>query len=132
MQTVQHSFRVMTYDIDFAGIVSNISYVRWLEDLRNLFAEQALSLGDALQRGIAPALMHTEIDYLAPVRFPDIVIGRMWLAEHGRSKWELAAEFQSEASGRLVARAKQTGVFVTLGSLRPVRLPKEYQAPELK
>ena len=45
MKTVQHSFRVMTYDIDFAGIVSNISYIRWLEDLRNLFAEQALSKG---------------------------------------------------------------------------------------
>jgi acyl-CoA thioester hydrolase len=117
----------MTYDIDFAGIVSNISYVRWLEDLRNLFAEQALSLGDAFGRGIAPALMHTEIDYLAPVRFPDIVTGRMWLAEHGRSKWEVAAEFQSQVSDQLVARARQIGVFVSLETLRPVRLPKEYQ-----
>jgi len=25
---------VRTYDIDFAGIVSNIVYIRWLEDLR--------------------------------------------------------------------------------------------------
>lgn len=25
---------VKTYDIDFMGIVSNISYVRWMEDLR--------------------------------------------------------------------------------------------------
>jgi acyl-CoA thioester hydrolase len=129
MQTVQHDFRVMTYDIDFAGIVSNISYIRWLEDLRNLFAEQALSIGDALQRGIAPALMRTEIDYLAPVRFPDTVIGRMWLAEHGRSKWELAAEFHSQAAGQLVARARQMGVFVALKSLRPVRLPEEYHTP---
>lgn len=126
MQTIRHQFRVMTYDIDFAGIVSNISYVRWLEDLRNLFAEQALSIGDALQRGIAPALMHTEIDYLAPVRFPDTVTGQMWLAEHGRSKWELAAEFHSQAADRLVARARQMGVFVALGTLRPVRLPEEY------
>jgi acyl-CoA thioester hydrolase len=127
MQTVQHTFRVMTYDIDFAGVVSNISYIRWLEDLRNLFAEQSLSLGDALQRGIAPTLMHTEIDYLAPVRFPDTVIGRMWLAKHGRSKWELAAKFQSQTTGQLVALAKQIGVFVSLETLRPVRLPKEYQ-----
>ena len=129
MQSIQHSFKVMTYDIDFAGIVSNISYIRWLEDLRNLFAEQALSLGDALGRGIAPALMHTEIDYLAPVRFPDTVTGRMWLAEQGRIKWVLAAEFQSQATNQLVARAKQIGVFVALETLRPVRLPKEYQAP---
>jgi acyl-CoA thioester hydrolase len=90
MQTVQHDFRVVTYDIDFAGIVSDISYIRWLEDLHNLFAEQALSIGDTLQRGIAPALMHTEIDYLAPVRFPDTVDGRLWLAEHIRIKWVIA------------------------------------------
>jgi acyl-CoA thioester hydrolase len=127
MQTVQHSFRVMTYDIDFAGIVSNISYIRWLEDLRNLFAEQALSIGDALQRGIAPALMRTEIDYLAPVRFPDIVTGRMWMTEQGRSKWVLAAEFQSQGTNQIVARAKQIGVFISLETLRPVRLPEEYR-----
>jgi acyl-CoA thioester hydrolase len=127
MQTVQHSFRVMTYDIDFAGIVSNISYIRWLEDLRNLFAEQALSIGDALHRGIAPALMRTEIDYLAPVRFPDTVTGRMWMVDQGRSKWVLAAEFQSQATGQVVARAKQIGVFVSLETLRPVRLPEEYR-----
>lgn len=128
MQTVQHDFRVMTYDIDFAGIVSNISYIRWLEDLRNLFAEQALSIGAALQRGIAPALMHTEIDYLAPVRFPDIVTGQMWLAEQGRSKWVLTAEFKSQTANQFVARAKQIGVFIALDTLRPVRLPEEYRS----
>jgi acyl-CoA thioester hydrolase len=125
--TIEHTFRVMTYDIDFAGVVSNISYIRWLEDLRNLFAEQTLSIGEAFQRGIAPTLMRTEIDYLAPVRFPDLVIGRMWLATQGRSKWELIAEFQSQASNKLVARAKQIGVFVALDTLRPVRLPEEFQ-----
>jgi acyl-CoA thioester hydrolase len=129
MQTIQHSFRVMTYDIDFAGIVSNISYIRWLEDLRNLFAEQALSIGEAFQRGIAPALMRTEIDYLAPVRFPDTVTARMWMAEQGRTKWALEAEFQSQAAGRLVVRARQTGVFIALQTLRPVRLPEEYRMP---
>jgi acyl-CoA thioester hydrolase len=25
---------IRTYDIDFAGIVSNIVFIRWLEDLR--------------------------------------------------------------------------------------------------
>jgi acyl-CoA thioester hydrolase len=117
MQTIEHTFRVM----------SNISYIRWLEDLRNLFAEQTLSIGEALQRGIAHTLIHTEIDYLAPVRFPDLVAGRVWLAEHVRPKWELAAEFRSQATGLVVARARQTGVFVASRILRPVRLPTEYQ-----
>ena len=60
MQTVEHSFRAMTYDIDFASVVSNISYIRWLEDLRSLFTEQTRSVGETLERRIAPALMHTK------------------------------------------------------------------------
>lgn len=129
MRTIEHSFQVMTYDIDFAGVVSNISYIRWLDGwshLRNLYAERFLSLGEAFQRGIVPALMRTEIDYLAPVRFPNTLGGRMWLAEHGRVKFVLAAEFESAAK-QVVARSCQTGAFVALAALRPVRLPDEYR-----
>jgi acyl-CoA thioester hydrolase len=132
LRTIEHSFQVMTYDIDFAGVVSNITYIRWLEDLRNLYAERFLSLGEAFQRGIAPALMRTEIDYLAPVRFPATLSGRIWLAEHGRVKFVLAAEFESAAAptGQVVARARQTGAFVALDTGRPVRLPEEYRTVE--
>lgn len=127
MREIRHSFKVMTYEIDFAGVVSNIVYVRWLEDLRNLLAEEALSLGDAMKRGIVPALARTEIDYLAPVRYPDTVDARMWMDETGRAKWVLGTEFVSRASGQVTARAKQTGLFVSLQTLRPVPLPEEYK-----
>src|SRR5215207_9645300 len=127
MNQIQHSFPVMTYDIDFAGVVSNITYIRWLEDLRNFFAEEALLIGEAFKRGIAPTLMRTEIDYIVPVRFPDVVEGRMWLAEHGQAKWKLAAEFASRTTGVITARAYQIGVFVSLTTLRPVRLPDEFR-----
>ncbi len=127
MREVRRSFTVMTYDIDFAGVVSNITYTRWLEDLRNLFAEQTLSVGEAFKRGIAPALTRTEIDFLAPVRFPDTVDGRMWLDDLGPARWVLAAEFSSQASGTATVRARQTGVFISLQTLRPVPLPEEYR-----
>lgn len=127
MNQIQHSFPVMTYDVDFAGVVSNITYIRWLEDLRNYFAEQVLSIGEAYKRGIAPALIRTEIDYIAPVRFPDVVEGRMWLAETGQPKWILEAEFMSRAGGMVTARAKQIGVFVSTTTLRPVKLPQEFR-----
>jgi len=127
MKEVRRAFTVMTYDIDFAGVVSNITFTRWLEDLRSLFAEQTLSVGEAFNRGIAPALTRTEIDFLAPVRFPDTVEGRMWLDELGPARWVLAAEFSSQASGAVAVRARQTGLFVSLQTLRPVPLPKEYR-----
>ena len=117
----------MTYDIDFAGVLSNITYIRWLEDLRNHFAEQIFSIGEAFKRGIAPALMRTEIDYVTPVRFPDVIEGRMWLAESRQAKWVLGAEFTSRTSGMVTSRAKQIGVFVSITTLRPVRLPDEFR-----
>lgn len=124
----RHTFVVMTYDIDFAGIVSNISYVRWLEDLRNLFAAQALPLATAQERGIAPALLRTEVDYVAAARLQDTLDARMWLAEKGRARFVLAAEFVRRADGAVAARARQTGTFISLTTLRPVRLPDEYAA----
>ena len=35
---------IRTYDIDFAGIVSNIVFIRWLEDLRLGLMDQAYPL----------------------------------------------------------------------------------------
>ena len=101
---------------------------RWLEDLRNVFAEQVLPIGEAFKRGIVPALVRTEIDYVAPVRFPDKLEGRMGMLEHGRARFILWAEFTSRSSGRVTARAKQTGLFVYAATLRPAPLPPEFMA----
>jgi acyl-CoA thioester hydrolase len=57
------SLTVRTYDIDFAGIVSNIVFIRWLEDLRCEILVNHLSIADQLQNGIAPLLIQTKIDY---------------------------------------------------------------------
>ncbi len=127
MQEIRHTFAVRTYDIDFAGVLNNIVYVRWLEDLRDMFAARVLPLSEARQRGIVPTLSRTEVDYLAPVRYPDALEGRMGLLEHGRARFVLGAEFVSEASGLLTVRARQTGVFVYLDTLRPAPLPAEFR-----
>jgi acyl-CoA thioester hydrolase len=127
MNEVQHVFPVMTYDIDFAGVLNNGVYIRWLEDLRNFFAEQILPIGEAAKRGIVPALQRTEIDYLAPVRYPDKLLGRIGMLEHGRARFILWAEFTSEVSGMVTARAKQVGVFVYRDTLRPAPLPTEFR-----
>jgi acyl-CoA thioester hydrolase len=128
MNEVRHLFPVRTYDIDFAGVLNNIVYVRWLEDLRDMFAARILPLGEAYKRGVVPTLSRTEVDYLAPARYPDTLEGRMSLVEHGRARFILAAEFVSQASGRVTARARQTGVFVYLETLRPAPLPAEFRA----
>lgn len=121
-----HIFTVMTYDIDFAGVLNNGVYIRWLEDLRMMFADQLLPLAEADKRGIVPTLSRTEIDYLAPVQFPDALEGRMGMLEHGRARFVLWGEFRSQSKGLVTARARQTGVFVFRETLRPAPLPREF------
>ncbi len=126
MIEARHVFSVMTYDIDFAGVLNNGVYIRWLEDLRVLFADQILPLAEADRRGLVPTISRTEIDYLAPVRFPDKLEGRMSLLEHGRARFVLWGEFRSQVSGLVTARARQVGVFVVRDTLRPAPLPEEF------
>ena len=58
---------IRTYDIDFAGIVSNIVFIRWLEDLRLALLDRAYPLTRALAEDVAPILLATRINYRRPV-----------------------------------------------------------------
>jgi acyl-CoA thioester hydrolase len=116
------SIAVRTYDIDFASIVSNIVYIRWLEDLRLQMLAEYFPLDTAMQTmNIAPVLLRSEIDYKRAIRLFDAVQGRMWLAEAGPVRQVLAAEFT--VAGRLHAAARQTTCFIDRTSGQPVPTP---------
>jgi len=119
---VEIGFRVKTYDVDFAGIVSNMVYVRWLEDLRLKMLDEHLPLEPEFRQGRGPVLARTEIDYLRPLRFGDQAVGRMWLAGVRRASWSLQAEFTLREE--VVARALQVGVFVDYRTLKPLAVPE--------
>jgi acyl-CoA thioester hydrolase len=120
---VELSFHPKTYDIDFAGHVSNIVYIRWLEDLRMVLLDTHLPLNVLMERDIAPVVMRTCIDYKKPVRLFDKLTGKMWASEMGSITGILSAEFS--VNGNIVAAAEQTGLFVKLQSGRPVAFPEE-------
>jgi acyl-CoA thioester hydrolase len=120
-RVVERDLPVKTYDIDFAGVVSNIVFVRWLEDLRLAMMDEAYPLARALAEDVAPILLETRIAYARPVTIGDRLKGRMWVTEMGRVKWHLAAEF---VVGEAVhARAEQTGLFIRLSTRRPIAPP---------
>lgn len=115
------AFQAHTYDIDFAGIVSNIVYVRWLEDLRGEMLAATYPPETILATGMGPVLLHTDIRYRLALRLGDRPLGRMWVAETRRTRWVLQAEFVLD--GRLVCEARQTGAFVDYARMRPVPVP---------
>ncbi|HZB91160.1 MAG TPA: thioesterase family protein [Stellaceae bacterium] len=118
---VERAIPVRTYDIDFAGIVGNIVYIRWLEDLRLAMMEEAYPIARALADDVAPILLETRIAYQRPVTIGEALTGRMWVSAMGRVKWHLAAEFVVGAERR--ASAEQTGLFIRLSTRRPVAPP---------
>ena len=118
---------VRTYDIDFGGIVSNIVYIRWLEDLRVQMLAEHFSLETAVRElGIAPVLVRTEIDYKRPIRLFDHVQARMWVAEVGAVRQVLQAEFT--VNGLLHTQARQTTCFVDMTTGRAVPTPEALRA----
>lgn len=120
---VELTLQPKTYDIDFAGHVSNIVYIRWLEDLRMQVLNTYLPLNVLMARGIVPVVMRTTIDYKKPVKLPDIVTATMWASDVGNVKGILSAEFIVNET--IVATAEQTGLFVKMESGRPVAFPEE-------
>jgi acyl-CoA thioester hydrolase len=116
---------VRTYDIDFAGIVSNIVYIKWLEDLRLKFLEEHLPIHQQMEQGYVPVLAGTEIEYKRPIKLIDQVIGRLWARDLGRLKWTVQAEILS--NNQLAAVATQKGAFVNLQTGRPISIPQELQ-----
>lgn len=128
---VERALPVRTYDIDFAGIVGNIVYIRWLEDLRLAMMEEAYPIARALAEDVAPILLETRIAYERPVRIADVLLGRMWVTEMGRLRWRVAAEFT--VAGERRAAAEQIGIFIRLSTRRPIAPPlalRRRYAPE--
>ncbi|MEZ4518458.1 MAG: thioesterase family protein [Chloroflexota bacterium] len=119
---VELPITVKTYDVDFAGIVHNMVYIRWLEDMRFQFLADFLPMEEMLDGGISPILTKTTIEYKWPVRMGDQPLGRMWISEVGRTRWTVRGQI---LLGDVVAAdATQVGYFASLETLRPIRIPE--------
>jgi len=118
---VRRDFRVMTYDVDFAGIMSNQVYQRWLEDLRTDMLSQFADIGELMREGTVPVLAHMEIDFKRPARLMDTVRGEIWVEELMGPRWALRSEFR--IGDKVIARAFQWGMFVDTADFRPMDAP---------
>jgi acyl-CoA thioester hydrolase len=119
---IEKEIKVATYDIDFAGIVSNISYIRWLEDLRLAWLEKYFSLGKQVEAGFAPILLETRIEYHHAIRMFDQPTGLMWVSRLHSHKWQIKAEIR--VKDKVMAIAEQKGVFVDRNKWIPIRIPE--------
>jgi acyl-CoA thioester hydrolase len=122
LEVVLH-FPVRTYDIDFAGVVSNIVYIRWLEDLRLAILEKYYPLERFLETGVAPTLVETHIRYIRQVTIHDKPVGRMWISMMRKLKFGFHGEISVD--GETVVIADQVGCLLKMSDQKPVVMPDE-------
>jgi acyl-CoA thioester hydrolase len=123
---IELPFHAKTYDIDFGGVVSNIVYVRWLEDLRFRIMEVYCPLEHQLSIGVGPVLLNTQIEYRKSLKLGERPIGKMWVDNMTKYKWTVKAQFIID--DKITAKSEQIGMFVKLPAGSPTRIPdKLYQ-----
>lgn len=108
----EREIEVNNYDIDAMGIVSNIVYIRWFEDLRKIFINEYMTFSEMMKQHISPILMKTEIEYKVPITIHDKPVGRCWFVKGGRMKWVF--QFEITSGDKVQCIGQQTGGFLDL------------------
>ena len=120
---IEMPFSVASYDVDYGGVVSNIVYVRWMEDMRHALIERLYPFQRQMAERIAPAVVDTHMQYHKPLRFLDHPLGRMSASLGGGVR--LVFDAQVLLGPAVVATARQECVFLHLDTGRPMRVPSQ-------
>jgi acyl-CoA thioester hydrolase len=123
------SFTALPDHIDENGHVNNAVYLRWMEDLST---EHWLRDGDpAHVAAYAWFVLRHEIDYRGNVREGDQVQGLTEILDPpSGAKFDRHFTF-TDASGKVLVRAKTTWAMIDRATGRPMRVPPEVAAPFL-
>ncbi len=117
---VEMEFHIGAYDIDIAGHVNNIVYIKWLEDLRTKLYRQFFDLDELIKNNFYPVVLSTEIRYKKEITFGAKVTGSIFLERFDRTVWVLKAKII--ADGKLCSGAEQKCMVIDLKT-------KEVQKP---
>ena len=109
---IESDLEVKTYDIDVAGHVNNIVYVRWLEDLRSKILDSRYPLSGLLERDLYPVVTATQIHYKNQLKLGDKLRGTIRIESIRHGVMNLKVVFRNEDV--VVATADQSCVLMNL------------------
>lgn len=104
-RSISMDLAVNTYDIDAAGHVNNIVYVRWLEDLRIKLATSLCDFRKLYDAGYYLVVTSTEIKYKRQIKLFDKPTGVIGYLGHKHGVLYLKAEIL--LNGKIAASAYQ-------------------------
>ena len=115
-----------TAEVDEFGHISNIVYLRWMQEAaREHSADVGWSVDDFRRLGAIFIVRRHEIDYLLPVYAGDAVNVTTWIATYRGASCERQTRFARCSDGQPVARAVSRWVFVSTDGGRPRRISVE-------
>lgn len=108
----ESELEVKTYDIDAAGHVNNIVYVRWLEDLRNMLFKKMFDFNNVLTKEYYPVVVSTNIKYKKQLKMFDTPLGNIKLVDYNHGIMNLKIEIKIKDN--IAASAEQKCVLINL------------------
>lgn len=114
---------VTAADIDELNHVSNIVYVRWVQEVA-VAHWQALASEES-QRNVVWVVLRHEVDYKAPAVFGDDVIVRTWVGKVTGITFERHTEIVRLNDERLLASARTVWCPISTETGRPTRVGAE-------
>lgn len=124
-----YEHRVSYYETDRMGIVHHSNYIRWFEDARVDFLEQAgFSYKKMEDMGIMIIVLGASCEYKNPARFGDRIVVIPKITEFNGFKMTVSYRIINTDDGLLLAVGETKHCF-TDSALKPVRTKKDY--PEI-
>ena len=121
MEPFRHTFRVRYAEVDPQSVVFNSRYLEYADLMVSEHFREARG------RGMPPdAEFHVrraEVDYLAPIRFDEVIEGRLVIEAFGRTSMTTQIALHCADQGDLRAEIRLVSVHVDLPAGSPTPIP---------
>ncbi len=125
---VRTEVRVMFFDTDCGGVVSNIAYLRFIEIARTRLVEElGLALSEMAETQRYPVVVHTEIDYRHAAKLGDQLVIEGWLDRLERVRFWCAFRIIRPKDNMLIAECRQSIALIEMPAGKLQRLPESWK-----
>jgi acyl-CoA thioester hydrolase len=117
---------VRYYECDAYGHLNNTNYLRYMQETA-FDASQAAGFGLAryTQMGRLWLVRATDIEYLRPVRYNEVLAVKTWIEGYQRASSWRAYDIRLDGTGELAASARTNWVFIDTATHRPAPIPQD-------
>jgi YbgC/YbaW family acyl-CoA thioester hydrolase len=125
---IRTEVEVMFFDTDCGGVVSNISYLRFIEIARTRLAEElGLRLRQMAETRQYPVVVRTEIDYRRAAKLGDRLVVDGWLEKIERIRFWCAFRIVRSQDNELIAECRQMLALIEMPEGKLLRLPESWE-----